>query len=387
MIAFLSTGLTAAAIIVMGSTTALAIPLLFLNYNLYRFVTSFIEACFLSWQSFLLRYSYGIRFVVTGAPLKRGTNVLMSNHPTRTDWMMSWPVFESRGFIQDLHFVAKTDVRAVPVIGWCMQQCRHVFLQRRWEADEAAMTSSLQLLAGVPGESYSLLLFPEGTDLSPKNVTKSQEFARKSGLPVYNHVLNPRSKGLWHTLAVLRQAKNPVSVLYDITIAYDGPAPVKESQLFSGVMPRAVHFHFVAYAVCDLPKDEATLATWLAARFEAKEAALRSFYASSDPNRSLASAYATTAGSAHDVSSSVSGTVSSPCDFAQTQPLQLIQPSYLIVFAFLALALTLSMLFPLAMAVYVAIYVIANVVIQRLGGFDAIEQRFQGRRQSIGRQD
>jgi 1-acyl-sn-glycerol-3-phosphate acyltransferase len=165
MIAFLSTGLTAAAIIVMGSTTALAIPLLFLNYNLYRFVTSFIEACFLSWQSFLLRYSYGIRFVVTGAPLKRGTNVLMSNHPTRTDWMMSWPVFESRGFIQDLHFVAKTDVRAVPVIGWCMQQCRHVFLQRRWEADEAAMTSSLQLLAGVPGESYSLLLFPEGTGL------------------------------------------------------------------------------------------------------------------------------------------------------------------------------------------------------------------------------
>jgi hypothetical protein len=41
----------------------------------------------------------------------------------------------------------------------------------------------------------SLILFPEGTDLSRENIAKSDAFAAQNKLPRYTYVLHP--KGVW----------------------------------------------------------------------------------------------------------------------------------------------------------------------------------------------
>ena len=40
-----------------------------------------------------------------------------------------------------------------------------------------------------------ILLFPEGTNLTPNTIAKSNQFAEKKNLAKYNHVLHPRTAG------------------------------------------------------------------------------------------------------------------------------------------------------------------------------------------------
>ena len=53
-----------------------------------------------------------------------------------------------------------------------------------------------------------LLLFPEGTDLSQQNKDKSNEFAKKNGLPLYDYVLHPRTAGFTLVAQQMRQSKS-----------------------------------------------------------------------------------------------------------------------------------------------------------------------------------
>lgn len=50
----------------------------------------------------------------------------------------------------------------------------------------------------------TLLIFPEGTDLSPSNHQKSLAFARKQGLAEYLYVLHPKVRYVPSTFHVLR---------------------------------------------------------------------------------------------------------------------------------------------------------------------------------------
>lgn len=55
---------------------------------------------------------------------------------------------------------------------------------------------------------FQFLLFPEGTDLTATNVAKSGQFAEKHGLPVYRHVLHPRTTGFVHFVNTMNNSKS-----------------------------------------------------------------------------------------------------------------------------------------------------------------------------------
>jgi 1-acyl-sn-glycerol-3-phosphate acyltransferase len=273
-----------------------------------------------------------------------GGALLISNHRTRLDWAMMWPALlrdaadglarrrasASGGSggapppaflaalthpfaaLTRLHIVLKSSLRGLPFAGWSMQYGGYLFLARRWEEDAASMARGLAALrapAPVPPSApavtgarpYTVLLFPEGTDLDPANRERSAAFAAKAGLPDYDCVLHPRARGFTHTLALLRQplaitqgggggggrgsvptmlTASPLAAVYDLTLAYTGAIPQVELALLTGSVPSAVHVHVRAFPVAAVPEDEAGGTAWLAARFAEKEAALRDFYAS-----------------------------------------------------------------------------------------------------------
>lgn len=64
---------------------------------------------------------------------------------------------------------------------------------------------------------FWLLIFPEGTNLSPNTRTKSQGWAVKSGQEDLKHLLLPRHTGL---LFCLRELQGSVEWLYDCTMGY-----------------------------------------------------------------------------------------------------------------------------------------------------------------------
>ncbi len=123
-----------------------------------------------------------------------------------------------------------------------------------------------------------LLIFPEGTDLSESNKLKSQQFAGKNGLPRYEYVLNPKTKGFVHCLQELRKGKTQPPVL-NLSVGYVGSIAQNEKDIAAGRWPTELHFHGHLLAPSELPMDDVGLEEWLKERWQEKERQLERFYA------------------------------------------------------------------------------------------------------------
>ena len=73
-----------------------------------------------------------------------------------------------------LKIILKGALRAVPVFGWTMQLMMFIFLSRNRDEDLPHISNVFSYLHSV-GTQPSVLIFPEGTDLSPSNIVKSND--------------------------------------------------------------------------------------------------------------------------------------------------------------------------------------------------------------------
>ena len=102
-----------------------------------------------------------------------------------------------------------------------------IFMSRKMAVDQPRMAHRLGKLktthTGPDGRTYMdpmwLLLFPEGTNLSGNGRAKSAKWAEKIGVKDTEHVLLPRSTGIYFCLTEL---KGTVDYVYDCTVAYEG---------------------------------------------------------------------------------------------------------------------------------------------------------------------
>jgi lysocardiolipin and lysophospholipid acyltransferase len=261
-----------------------ALPLLVLAPGVYRRYTSWAAGMLFTYVAAIMELVFGTAVVHYGdpMPLSDGAAVLSSNHRTRLDWAMLYPLLARWGRLSTLHIVLKAGVRPMPYMGWVVQMIRYVFLERHWESDADHLARMLTYIAdggsNTTPRTHCVLLFPEGTDLSEKNKARSHAFAAKHGLATYHHVLHPRTKGFAACVAALRAARNRLQTVYDVTIAYTGSVPQKEAQLLTGRMPSATHALVRTYPAASLPGDEAGLEAWMVARFAEKEMLLADFY-------------------------------------------------------------------------------------------------------------
>jgi Acyltransferase C-terminus len=131
-----------------------------------------------------------------------------------------------------------------------------------------------------------LLIFPEGTNLSPHTRPKSLAFAKKMDIEEPKHQLVPRSTGLRFCLQNL---KSSVHWLYDCTLAYEG-VPEGEcpqdyytlsSMYLEGKPPSGVHMHWRKFHIDTIPLGEdqtEEFDKWLIERWAEKDVLLDCFY-------------------------------------------------------------------------------------------------------------
>ncbi|KAJ3284463.1 Acyl-CoA:lysophosphatidylglycerol acyltransferase 1 [Rhizoclosmatium sp. JEL0117] len=205
--------------------------------------------------------------------------VLMSNHQTQLDWMYLWLAAWYSGKQGSLRIVLKEGLKWIPVFGWGMHFFSFVFVSRDWEKDQKVLVDRAGLIRESSCGWFWLLVFPEGTIISPDTLEKSRKFAkdmaerRDSGFVeeeearnilvggedtasttrrklrsysksrkheeyVPTRVLIPRYRALWTMLRVLAQKKEEkqVQALLDVTMAYEPLVDVTE-----GVYPEKVY--------------------------------------------------------------------------------------------------------------------------------------------------
>ena len=161
-----------------------------------------------------------------------------------------------------------------------------VFMARKWEQDKPRLSHRLRQLAAARDDPMWLLIFPEGTNLSPNTRSKSEAYAKKLGIEHPKHLLLPHSTGLRFCLQNLFTS---VRWLYDCTLAYEGVPEgdcphdyyTLKSLYFEGKPLSGVHMHWRKFHVDDIPfGDHQTEAfdKWIQDRWVEKDALLDHFY-------------------------------------------------------------------------------------------------------------
>ena len=156
-----------------------------------------------------------------------------------------------------------------------MQFRNLIFLTRQWDKDSREIEWKLRYLNATNSE-FQLLMFPEGTDLTPSHKEKGDQYADRMGWSHYNYCLHPKSTGFLHAIKILRE-KN-LDAIYDMTVGYPDVLAKTELDMLNSRIPREIHYHSKVYKISELPKSDQELEAWLRERWREKEERLRLFY-------------------------------------------------------------------------------------------------------------
>jgi lysocardiolipin and lysophospholipid acyltransferase len=126
-----------------------------------------------------------------------------------------------------IYIILKESLKWIPIIGPGCMFHGFIFLSRKMSVDQPRLAHRLGKLktshTDPDGNEYLnpmwLLLFPEGTNLSGNGRRKSAAWAAKTGLKDMEHVMLPRSTGMFFCL---NELKGTVDYVYDCTVAYEG---------------------------------------------------------------------------------------------------------------------------------------------------------------------
>ena len=87
-----------------------------------------------------------------------------------------------------------------------MQMARFVYISRKWDKDEARIGKMVDYL-GKHSQPYQLVLFPEGTNITPETKKKSKVYGETNNLKPLKHLLHPRTTGFTYLAQQMRERK------------------------------------------------------------------------------------------------------------------------------------------------------------------------------------
>ena len=268
-----------------------------LRQQISGFYANSIGHVFVLW----LEYMSGTKVIITGDRLPPNERVLVVSNHVAVEWMHIISLVHRHTQVGGFKAVMKESLKYVPIANVGI---REGFVTVKRGQGKGARESILKSFREQGAQLCRdrvpmwLVLFPEGTWITPKDVSikkKANAFAVKAGYPELNNVLFPRANGFCALLEGMRQGPDPIDAVYDVTVAYNLPYhsvhigesyPPTVVQLASGSLlaPKEVHFHITRHATKDIPTKEEDAAKWLCNRFAIQKEALLEQFDRSTPH-------------------------------------------------------------------------------------------------------
>ena len=220
-----------------------------------------------------------IPLLLTGdLPHPSDTSLFIGNHAPGLDFptgvsIASLPPSPGTGRVMTM---LKQSLAFVPTIGFTHFLQGSLFLHRDWARDRRQIAAKLDdMREGRFPRPFWIGVYPEGTRLTAEKKAESQAFSRQRGLPVFEHVLLPRTKGVTLLLAELRPVLTSV---LNATTAYTRCGLYLSHPLLHGrFLSEAIHVHLTRTPIDAIPSAEAAQCRWLYAAFQEKDALLDAF--------------------------------------------------------------------------------------------------------------
>lgn len=218
-----------------------------------------------------LRALFPFKLIIEGDRVEAQENaILFANHQSGVDTVLLLVLAHHFGRVGDVRYFVKDILKYIPAVGWGMWFLGCLFLKRDWQRDRRRIEKAMGEFKQAEAPLW-LILFPEGTRLTREKLLDAQEWARRSGRPIPQNVLEPHARGLHSAICRL---EGHVQVVYDVTIAYPDGAPTLIDML-SGRL-REVCIHVKKVDSGSLPRRYRDLHEWLQNRFHDKDVFLSS---------------------------------------------------------------------------------------------------------------
>jgi 1-acyl-sn-glycerol-3-phosphate acyltransferase len=157
-------------------------------------------------------------------------------------------------------------------MGWGLQMLDSVFVDRSWSSDRERIRRTFARIVENRVPIY-LVSFAEGTRLTASKLESARAYAREHGLPIFRHLLVPRTKGV---VASIQGLSGHLDAVYDLTIGYEGGVPTLW-QYLQGLV-RRIHLHVRRFPAHELPASADELRAWVLERWQQKDRLLEGFY-------------------------------------------------------------------------------------------------------------
>jgi lysocardiolipin and lysophospholipid acyltransferase len=220
VVLFALSALVGTLVMIVAAAVLLPWPTRF-TLKLYRTIVAIVQRSWLTLAVALIELMGRVQVTVSGTlqpPSSERATIIICNHHCRVDWLFLWCLCARMRWLRALTIMLKGPLKKVPLFGWACQAFHFIFLSRNdRQGDLSTIEQVCQHLVALGGDPPVVLCFPEGTDLSPENVARSKTFAASKGLPVMEHLLNPRTAGFASTVRALGAQLDAV---YDVTITY-----------------------------------------------------------------------------------------------------------------------------------------------------------------------
>lgn len=277
------------------------IPLLFVDRRLFHVLSDFSLKIWFGLSVFLLEKLCRIKIVLHRAKTNRNerfakSSIVLMNHRTRLDWMFYFCILFRLGAMSNIKIILKDGLKKIPGPSWAMQTALFIFIKRRWESDKLTFTKFIDYY-NVIKKRVHILIFPEGTNLTPETIEKSNQFADANSLKRYEQVLHPRTTGFIHVYNEMTR-NQMIDCVQDVTVAYrGGQIPENEPKFMKGHLPDEIHFFIESFSCEQIAAHSSSggdqsntkiaadknLENWLVDRWAKKESFLQSFYAQTSP--------------------------------------------------------------------------------------------------------
>lgn len=188
-----------------------------------------------TWSGVLLRI-LGLRVHVHGTPARVRPLMLVANH-------VSWLDIFALNSVNPVRFVAKSEIRRWPVIGWLSARTGTLFIKRGRRSDTARVNG---LIAEAMLEDDVVAVFPEGTTTDGAQVLRFHSSLLQPAL-IADAAVQP---------VALRFAHKDGSLCIDA--AYDGDKSLWQSLLqIIARQEMDAHLHFLPLLAKDVPHRRA----------------------------------------------------------------------------------------------------------------------------------
>lgn len=236
----------------------------------FRRYNNFWAHHYWSYVGYMAQTFGGVSVNIIGDRLPYHENALvLANHQSTVDIVVQLIIGRQYRRLGDMKFFVKDILKWVPGPGWGMAFLECIFMKRNWAEDRPRVVAQLRKFQKdrVP---VWVNIYPEGTRLKPGKLAAAQEFARKSGQPVPQHVLVPRVRGF---LATLEGLEGHLQAVYDLTIAYPERTPTLWDLLSGKGTPVTVEI--TRYPIEALPVDSEGRSDWLMKLYQDKDKRLQ----------------------------------------------------------------------------------------------------------------